>query len=105
MTDVAGALGIDEVEELMAVVVGHLDAVERKPGVFLEALLQKTYVADCISKKCKKNNGELPMYYVENNHPAIIERSMFDRVQEEISRRNSKQKVKEKGAKTELGKY
>lgn len=55
-----------------------------------DALLQKTYIADCISKKSKKNNGELPMYYVENNHPAIIERSMFDRVQEEIARRNSK---------------
>ena len=70
-----------------------------------DALLQKTYIADCISKKSKKNNGELPMYYVENNHPAIIERNMFDRVQEEISRRNSKSKIKQKGTKTELGKY
>mgnify|MGYP000264203322 CR=1 FL=1 len=70
-----------------------------------DALLQKTYIVDCISKKSKKNNGELPMYYVENNHPAIIERSIFDKVQEEISRRNSKRKVKQKGTKTELGKY
>lgn len=70
-----------------------------------DALLQKTYIADCISKKSKKNNGELPMYYIENNHPAIIERKMFDKVQEEISRRNSKRKVREKGTKTELGKY
>lgn len=45
------------------------------------------------------------MYYVENNHPAIIERTVFDRVQEEISRRNSKKKVKQVGTKTELGKY
>ncbi len=70
-----------------------------------DALLQKTYIVDCISKKSKRNNGELPMYYVENNHPAIIERKMFDRVQEEISRRNSKSKIKQKGTKTELGKY
>ena len=70
-----------------------------------DALLQKTYIADCISKKSKKNNGELPMYYVENNHPAIIERAVFDRVQEEVSRRNSKRKVKQTGTKTELGKY
>ena len=70
-----------------------------------DALLQKTYIVDCISKKSKKNNGELPMYYVENNHPAIIERAIFDRVQEEISRRNSKKKVKQIGTKTELGKY
>ena len=70
-----------------------------------DALLQKTYIVDCISKKCKKNNGELPMYYVENNHPAIIDRATFDRVQEEISRRSSKPKKTEKGTKTELGKY
>lgn len=70
-----------------------------------DALLQKTYIVDCISKKLKKNNGELPMYYVENNHPAIIERAVFDRVQEEISRRSSKRKVKQVGTKTELGKY
>lgn len=70
-----------------------------------DALLQKTFIIDCISKKSKKNNGELPMYYVENNHPAIIERAVFDRVQEEISRRNSKRKVKQTGTKTELGKY
>ena len=70
-----------------------------------DALLQKTYIADCISKKSKKNNGELPMYYVENNHPAIIERAVFDRVQGEVSRRNSKRKVKQTGTKTELGKY
>ena len=70
-----------------------------------DALLQKTYVADCISKKSKKNNGELPMYYIENNHPAIIERAVFDRVQEEVARRNSKRKVKQKRTKTELGKY
>lgn len=70
-----------------------------------DALLQKTYIVDCISKKCKKNNGELPMYYVENNHPAIIDRATFDRVQEEISLRSSKPKKTEKETKTELGKY
>ncbi len=70
-----------------------------------DALLQKTYIADCITKKSKRNNGELPQYYVENNHPAIIERQMFDRVQEEIARRAGKRKVKEVGTKTEQGKY
>ena len=65
-----------------------------------DALLQKTYIVDCISKKTKKNTGELPMYYVENSHPAIIEREIFDKVQEEIARRNSKKKTREKGTKT-----
>ena len=70
-----------------------------------DALLQKTYIADCISKKCKKNHGELPMYYVENNHPAIIERSVFDRVQEEMARRSSLKKKSEVKTTTELGQY
>lgn len=69
-----------------------------------DALLQKTYIVDCISHKSKKNDDR-PQYYVENNHPAIIPREMFDRVQEEMARRTSKRKVKEIGTKTESGKY
>lgn len=46
-----------------------------------DALLQKTYSADFLSKKCKPNNGELPMYYVRDGHEAIIGREVFDYVQ------------------------
>ena len=70
-----------------------------------DALLQKTYVTDCISKKVKKNQGERAMYYVENNHPAVISREMFDQVRNEMTRRSSKRKVLQKSGKTELGKY
>ena len=70
-----------------------------------DALLQKTYITDCITKKVKKNQGERPMYYVENNHPAIIPRETFDRVQAEMTRRSSKRKVLQKRGRTELGKY
>ena len=70
-----------------------------------DALLQKTYVTDCISKKVKKNQGERAMYYVENNHLAIISREMFDQVRNEMTRRSSKRKVLQKSGKTELGKY
>ena len=70
-----------------------------------DALLQKTYVTDCISKKVKKNQGERAMYYVENNHPAIISREVFDQVRNEMTRRSSKRKVLQKSGKTELGKY
>lgn len=70
-----------------------------------DALLQKTYITDCISKRVKQNRGELPMYYVENNHPAIIPREIFAQVQEEIKRRSSKRKVMQKHGKTERGKY
>ena len=53
-----------------------------------DALLQKTYTTDCISKKKKKNTGELPMYYVTNHHEAIIDHDTFNKAQVEISRRN-----------------
>lgn len=70
-----------------------------------DAVLQKTYVTDCISKRVKKNQGERPMYYVENHHPAIVTRQAFKRVREEMARRASKRKVMQKSGKTEQGKY
>lgn len=53
-----------------------------------DALLQKTYTADFLTKKVKKNCGEVPQYYIENSHPAIIDAETFDLVQKEIERRN-----------------
>lgn len=55
-----------------------------------------TYVSDCISKRVKVNNGERNKYYIENNHPAIIDAGTFARVREEIARRSGKPKVKRK---------
>ncbi len=70
-----------------------------------DAIINKTYTVDCLSKKIKANNGERPKYYVENNHPAIIDAATFGRVQEELARRSGKRKVKQVGTKTEQGKY
>lgn len=70
-----------------------------------DAIINKTYVSDCISKRVKINNGERNKYYIENNHPAIIDAGTFARVQEEIARRSGKPKVKQKGTKTELSRY
>ncbi|MCI8332679.1 MAG: recombinase family protein [Clostridiales bacterium] len=70
-----------------------------------DAVINKTFIEDCISKKVKVNNGERPRYYVENNHPAIIDARTFGRVQEELARRSGKPKVKQVGTKTEQGKY
>ncbi len=52
-----------------------------------DALLQKSYTVDFLSKKMKKNEGEVPQYYVENNHEAIIDPATFDLVQAEVLRR------------------
>lgn len=70
-----------------------------------DAIINKTYVRDCISKKVMANNGERTKYYVENNHPAIIDSVTFGKAQEELARRNSKRKVKQVGTKTEQGRY
>ena len=70
-----------------------------------DALLQKTYITDCITKKSRKNNGELPMYLVKNHHEPIISRTDFNRVQEEMARRSAKRSVAEKLTKTDQGKY
>lgn len=52
-----------------------------------DALLQKTYTVDVLTKKRVKNNGIMQQYYVENNHEAIIPRDLYMQVQEEILRR------------------
>ena len=70
-----------------------------------DALLQKTYVTDFLTKKSKKNQGEVPQYYVTGNHEGIISKELFNLVQEEIARRASKRKVSQKATKTEQGKY
>lgn len=55
-----------------------------------DALLQKSYIADFLTKKQVANRGEIQQYYVENDHPAIIQPEVFDAVQQEmLNRRNS----------------
>lgn len=52
-----------------------------------DALLQKQFTVDFLTKKHKKNEGEIPQYYVTGNHEAIIPPATFDLVQAEIERR------------------
>lgn len=54
-----------------------------------DALLQKSYTVDFLTKKKKLNEGEIPQYYVENNHEAIIEPEIFDMVQIELEKRHA----------------
>ena len=46
-----------------------------------EALLQKTYTVDFLTKEVRKNNGEVPSVLVRNSHEPIIDPETFDRVQ------------------------
>ena len=52
-----------------------------------DALLQKRFTVDFLTKATKVNEGEVPQYYVQNSHPAIIAPDEFDAVQAEIERR------------------
>jgi site-specific DNA recombinase len=52
-----------------------------------DALLQKTFCTDYLTKKMKLNEGEIPQYYVEGSHPPIVSSELFDLVQAERQRR------------------
>ena len=54
-----------------------------------DALLQKTFTVDFLTKKRVKNEGHVPQYYVENSHEAIIPKELFLQAQEELHRRNN----------------
>ena len=70
-----------------------------------DCILQKTVTVDCITKERKINQGEAPMYLVENNPPPIVSREIFNRTQEELSRRNALPAKSTKTALTSSGKY
>lgn len=54
-----------------------------------DALLQKTYTVDFLTKKKVVNKGIVPQYYIEDDHEAIIPKELFYRVQEEKARRGN----------------
>ncbi|WP_331654258.1 recombinase family protein [Anaerotignum sp. MB30-C6] len=66
---------------------GTIDKMLSNEKYIGDALLQKTYTVDFLSKKRVKNNGIVPQYYVENSHEPIIPRELFMQVQEEMVRR------------------
>lgn len=70
-----------------------------------DCILQKTITVDPIDKVRKPNEGEAPMWLVQDSHPAIINREIFHKTQEEISRRRTVNPVSKKTALTATGKY
>ena len=74
-----------------------------------DAMAQKTFTTDYLTKARKENQGELQKYYVENAHEAIIPREVFYKVQEELHQRaniykkSGKQETESKGKHS--GKY
>ena len=58
-----------------------VDTILRQDKYTGDLILQKTYKSDHINKKRMENHGELPMYYVENSHEALIYKETFEMVQ------------------------
>jgi site-specific DNA recombinase len=65
----------------------NINQILRNEKYIGDALLQKTYTTDFLTKKRVKNHGVVPQYYVENSHEAIIPREIFMQVQEELIQR------------------
>jgi site-specific DNA recombinase len=65
----------------------NINQILRNEKYIGDALLQKTYTVDFLTKKRVKNTGIVPQYYVENSHKPIIPREIFMQVQEELIRR------------------
>ena len=69
------------------------EASSRTRSTRATRFLQKTFCTDFLTKKMKINEGEVPQYYVENSHPAIVAPEVFDLVQEELERRKQSGKA------------
>jgi len=65
----------------------NINQILRNEKYIGDALLQKTYTTDFLTKTRVKNHGVVPQYYVENSHEAIIPREIFMLAQEEQIRR------------------
>lgn len=62
-----------------------IESILQNEKYYGAALLQKKFCVDYRTKKMRKNQGELPMYYVENGHEGIVTKEIFDAVQEKLS--------------------
>jgi len=90
--EITRALEADEIKTATGKDTWHPGVIEKmlvNEKYMGDALLQKTYTVDFLTKKRVKNNGIVPQYYIEDNHEAIIPKELFYKVQEEKARRAS----------------
>lgn len=86
MLEADGILTVTGNIEWHATVIDKMLSNEKYMG---DALMQKTYTVDFLTKKKVMNKGIVPKYYIEDNHEAIIPKELFNRVQEEKARRTA----------------
>ena len=68
---------------------GRISAILKNERYAGDVLAQKTYTTDYLTHRVRKNFGEIPRYSIRNHHPAIIDRKLFNKVQE-ITAHNSR---------------
>nr|WP_207204751.1 recombinase family protein [Miniphocaeibacter massiliensis] len=85
---------------------GDIYRILRNEKYMGDALLQKSYTVDFLTRKRVNNKGIMPQYYVEDNHEGIVSKEVFRRAQEELARRSNLYSGKRKQNKrVHLGKY
>jgi len=66
--------------------VPTVNSILRQEKYSGNALLQKRYVANYLTKEIRRNNGEIPQFFVQDSHPGIISETVFNLVQEEMAK-------------------
>ena len=81
--EIARGLIVDEIPSLLggAWTAKRVREILRNEKYTGNALLQKTYVSDYLTKRKIVNHGKLPQYFVTQTHEAIIDQDTFDKVQ------------------------
>lgn len=54
-----------------------------------DVLTNKTVVADYVTGKAVKNNGEYPQVYIEKHHQALVDPIIFDHIQAKINKKSN----------------
>ncbi|MCR4798011.1 MAG: recombinase family protein [Lachnospiraceae bacterium] len=91
VTEIAGILNHDKIPGISGNVCWHPSTVTRilsNEKYVGDILMQKTYTADFLTHRTEKNSGQLPRYYLRDDHPPIIERPTWNAVQVELARRS-----------------
>ena len=62
----------------------HISQIVRRERYAGDVLIQKTYTLDYLTHQIKQNKGEVTQYLVENHHPAIISRGLYEKAQKVV---------------------
>ena len=62
----------------------HISQIVRRERYAGNVLIQKTYTSDYLTHQIRQNKGEVTQYFVENHHPAIVSRELYEKAQQVV---------------------